>query len=356
LQISAPNPHCAPHTSQSVDFLLSSYDYELPPQLIAQTPAEPRDAARLLVLPRSDGEISHHQVSDLPSLLAPGDLVVVNRSRVLPCRLIGRKSSTGGRVELLLLWPIEGSTWQALVGGRHVRPGQQVEIAPGVVAEIGEDAEGGRAVRFLATDSVPELLRRFGRMPLPPYITRYTGDPGRYQTVYAQVDGSAAAPTAGLHFTPELIERLQARGVQWASVVLHVGLDTFRPISDNDLRRHHIHTEWVEVPAETVEAVSRTRQRGGRVVAVGTTTVRALEHAAADGELHTFRGPADLFILPGYRFRVIDALLTNFHLPRSSLLLLVSALAGRERILRAYQEAIERRYRFFSFGDAMLIL
>lgn len=295
-------------------------------------------------------------MGDLPAFLRPGDLIVVNRSRVLPCRLIGKKAGTGGRVELLLLHPLAGNTWEALVGGRYIRPGQLVDIAPGVVAEVGEEADGGRAVRFPDVESVLDVLHRFGRAPLPPYISNYAGDPQRYQTVYADVDGSAAAPTAGLHFTPALIERLRGAGVEWASIVLHVGLDTFRPITDQDVRQHRIHTEWIDVPRETVDAIRRTRAQAGRVLAVGTTTVRALEHAAADGTPRAYSGPADLFIVPGYRFRAIDGLLTNFHLPRSSLLLLVSAFVGRDRLLQAYAEAARLRYRFYSFGDAMLIL
>ena len=339
----------------SSDLLLSSYSYDLPPELIAQTPIEPRDTARLLLLDRATGSLRHHRVYELPSLVRPGDLVVANRSRVLPARLVGTKAESGGRAELLLLRPIENHTWEALVGGRRLREGQHVRIAPDVSVEIGAVTGAGRAVHFPADTDPIDALHRFGRVPLPPYIRGYVGDGARYQTIYAREEGSAAAPTAGLHFTPELIERLRATGVGWATVVLHVGLDTFKPITDEDVRHHRIHSEWMEVGHDVVDEVEAARRRGGRVFAVGTTTVRALEHAARDGELRPYRGPADLFITPGHEFRVVDAVLTNFHMPRSSLLLLVSAFAGRERILRAYEEAIGLRYRFLSFGDAMLI-
>jgi S-adenosylmethionine:tRNA ribosyltransferase-isomerase len=341
---------------ENPELRLSAYDYELPPELIAQTPAEPRDSARLLVLDRSKPDLEHRHVSDLPEFLRPGDLLVANRTRVLPSRLHGRKQDSGGNVELLLLRPTRDGAWEALVKAHRLREGQQVVLPGGAIAEIGPLVGGTRQVRFHGTDDVPALLHAHGEIPLPPYIHGYQGDPERYQTTYAEVEGSAAAPTAGLHLTTELLIRLQAQGVGWATVLLHVGLDTFRPITEEDVRAHHIHTEWIEVDKETVEAVRATRARGGRVVAVGTTTVRALEHAAADGELRPYRGNADLFITPGYRYRSVDALMTNFHLPKSSLLLLVSALAGRERILRAYAEAVRLRYRFFSFGDAMLIL
>ncbi len=339
-----------------MDLRLSSYSYELPPELVAQTPVEPRDSARLLVLDRQTGAVDHRVARDLPALLCPDDLLVANRSRVLPSRLVGRKTGSGGRVELLLLRPIERHTWEALVGGRRVGEGQRVEVASGVEIEIGEPTAAGRVVRFPAGSDPVNLLHKFGQAPLPPYIRGYSGDPDRYQTVYAGEEGSAAAPTAGLHFTPELLARLAEAGIGWNTVLLHVGLDTFKPMTDEDLQQHHIHTEWVEVGEDLVAAVQQTKQRGGRIVAVGTTTVRALEHAASDGELRPYRGAADLFITPGYRFRVVDALMTNFHMPRSSLLLLVSAFAGRERILAAYAEAIQLRYRLLSFGDTMLIL
>ena len=339
-----------------MDLRLSSYRYHLPPELVAQTPVEPRDSARLLVLDRQAETFEHHFVRDLPALLRPGDLFVANRSRVLPSRLIGRKTGSGGRVELLLLRPLGDHTWEALVGGRRVRPGQQVEITSDVTLEVGEATDAGRAVRFPADSDPVDLLHRFGQAPLPPYIHDYEGDPERYQTVYAREEGSAAAPTAGLHFTPDLLARLSDTGIGWSTVVLHVGLDTFRPMTDEDVDRHRIHSEWIEVTEDVVETIRETKQGGGRVVAVGTTTVRTLEHAARDGALRPYRGAADLFIKPGFEFHVVDALMTNFHMPRSSLLLLVSAFAGRERILAAYEEAIRLWYRLLSFGDAMLIL
>jgi S-adenosylmethionine:tRNA ribosyltransferase-isomerase len=335
---------------------LSSYSYELPAELIAQTPIEPRDAARLLRLDRRSEAIEHYQVRDLPSLLRPGDFVVANRSRVLPSRLIGRKVPSGGRVELLLLRPLAEHVWEALVGGRRVAPGQRVRLGDGIELQLGESTDAGRTVHFPPDSDVLTILHRFGQAPLPPYIHDYAGDAGRYQTVYASEEGSAAAPTAGLHFTDDLLARLREADVGWSTVLLHVGLDTFRPMANDDVERHRIHSEWIEVPEEVVEAVQETKRRGGRVVAVGTTTVRALEHAARDGALRAYRGAADLFITPGFQFRVVDALLTNFHMPRSSLLLLVSAFAGREPILAAYEEAMRLRYRLLSFGDAMLIL
>lgn len=336
-------------------FALSSYAYDLPPELIAQTPVEPRDAARLLVLDRSHGTTTHSRVFELPGFLRPGDLVVVNRSRVLPCRLIGRKERTGGRVELLFLRPTREDAWEALVGGHRIPVGQRVRIAPGVTVVVGEPTLSGRIVRIEERTEVLDVLHRYGIVPLPPYIHGYEGELNRYQTIYGDVEGSAAAPTAGLHFTLRLKERLVEMGVGWQSVVLHVGLDTFKPVAEEDVREHRIHTEWVEVDESVVAAIGETRKRGGRVLAVGTTTVRALEHAAASGSLEPYQGPADLFITPGYQFRAVDLLLTNFHLPHSTLLLLVSALAGREALLSAYAEAVRLRYRFLSFGDAMLI-
>jgi len=340
----------------TMDLGLSWYSYDLPSELIAQTPIEPRDAARLLLLDRATATLRHHRVHELPLLLRAGDLVVANRSRVLPARLIGTKAVSGGRAEVLLLRPLGDHRWEALVGGRRLHEGQRVRIAPDVSLEIGELTAAGRVVHFPLTSDPTEVLHRYGQVPLPPYIRGYTGDGERYQTVYAQEEGSAAAPTAGLHFTPELVDRLRLTGFSWTTVVLHVGLDTFKPMADEDVRQHRIHTEWIEVDDAVVDAVEAAHGRGGRVVAVGTTTVRALEYAARDGRLRSYRGPADLFITPGYEFRVVDALLTNFHMPRSSLLLLVSAFAGRERILHAYREAMREQYRFLSFGDAMLIV
>ncbi|HZT07855.1 MAG TPA: tRNA preQ1(34) S-adenosylmethionine ribosyltransferase-isomerase QueA [Chloroflexota bacterium] len=334
---------------------LSGYDYALPSELIAQTPAEPRDSARLLVLDRATGHVEHRHVFDLPSLLSPGDVVVANRSRVVPCRIHARKADSGGAVEILLLRSIAPAAWLALTRAHRLRTGQQLIVDGEISLEVGEAVEGARVIHFPSAEAAHEVIQRWGEVPLPPYIRAYAGDPNRYQTVYADVEGSSAAPTAGLHFTPSLIEQVKSRGAHWAMITLHIGLDTFKPIAVEDLRQHHIHTEWIDVPADTVELVDRARREGGRVVAVGTTTVRALEHAAASGDLRPCQGWADLFITPGYRFRSVDVMLTNFHLPKSSLLLLVSAFAGRERILSAYREAVAERYRFYSFGDAMLI-
>lgn len=340
--------------AQDPDLVLASYDYELPRELIAQQPIEPRDAARLLVLDRATGVIEHRGVSDLPMLLRAGDLVVVNRSRVLRARLSAVKVPSGGQVEITLVRPLEGDDWEALIRAHRLAPNQRVRFANSAEARIGEPTAGGRRVSFPGVD-VGGLLDEIGEAPLPPYIHDYSGDPDRYQTVYADELGSAAAPTAGFHFTPQLIGALQARGVEWTTVLLHIGLDTFKPVVEQDVRNHQIHTEWVEVSSETVAAVEATRARGCRVVAVGTSSVRALEYAARDRRLKPYRGPVDLFIVPGYEFRVVDVLMTNFHMPRTTVLLLVSAFAGRDRVLAAYEEAKEERYRFLSFGDAMLI-
>jgi S-adenosylmethionine:tRNA ribosyltransferase-isomerase len=347
-----------------------AFDYDLPPELIAQTPAEPRDAARLLVVPRGGGPVEHAIFTDLPRYLTPGDLLVLNRTRVLPARLRGRRADAGGgRVELLLLRSIRGEVWEALVRpARRLRAGTPLEFGAGRLrAEVlGRTAAGTARVAF---DPAPDeaLLRELGEMPLPPYITRWHGDPDRYQTVYAATPGSAAAPTAGLHFTTRLLDALREQGIQTAFVTLHVGLDTFRPVHEDDARQHVMHREYCEVPPDVVRAVSRARAQGRRVIAVGTTSVRALESAATPSSnadaaearpavLRPFTGWTELYITPGYRYRVIDGLISNFHLPRSTLLLLVSALLGRERLLAIYAEAIAARYRFYSFGDAMLIL
>jgi S-adenosylmethionine:tRNA ribosyltransferase-isomerase len=323
----------------------SDFDYQLPPELIAQTPLEPRDSARLLVVGRDSGSLRHALVRDLPDLLQPGDLLVLNRSRVLPARVRGRLKG-GGQAELLLLRRLAPGHWQALARpARRLRPGDTVEIRPDLRARIVASLPEG--VREVAVDSDGDLLAA-GSTPLPPYIRGWTGDPERYQTVYADTDGSAAAPTAGLHFTPDLLARLEDRGIQTARLVLHIGLDTFRPVDDEDPRQHAIHQEWYVIP----EALQQQVQAARRVIAVGTTSVRALEAWAATGRTE---GWTDLFILPGFQFRVVDGLLTNFHLPRSSLLMLVSAFAGRERILAAYAEAVRHQYRFYSFGDAMLL-
>ncbi len=334
---------------------LSDFDYVLPEERIAQVPLEPRDAARLLVLDRASDTQTHRHVRDLPDLLRPGDVLVANRSRVLPARVRGRLKG-GGHAELLLLRRLAPARWQALCRpARRLRPGDEVRVQDGLTLTIDEAGPEGLREIHVTTDlpDADAALLAAGSTPLPPYIRGWSGDPERYQTVFADAAGSAAAPTAGLHLTHELLERLSARGVEFATVVLHVGLDTFRPVSAADPRAHHIHREWCVVPPDTRESVARARQRGGRVVAVGTTVVRTLETWAATGQAE---GWTDLFILPGHHFAAVDALVTNFHLPQSTLLMLVSAFAGRERVLAAYAQAIRDDYRFYSFGDAMLII
>jgi S-adenosylmethionine:tRNA ribosyltransferase-isomerase len=347
----------------------ADFDYELPQELIAQTPVEPRDASRLLVLHRVTGRIEHRRFFELPRWLLPGDLLVYNESRVIPARLFARKK-TGGKVEILLLRQRDSHTWEALVGGRRIRQGSQLTVLRGpdgpptgtavVVTEVGADAQ--RVLRF--DQPVLPLAERVGTTPLPPYIHTPLADAERYQTVYACTPGSAAAPTAGLHFTPVLLEQLKAMGVRSTFVTLHIGLDTFRPVTEERVQDHEIHTEYGVLTPEAAGAIQEARKAGSRVVAVGTTSVRVLETAAIKAEtaghegqvIQSFGGPTDLFIYPGYRFRMVDTLITNFHLPRSTLLMLVAAFASKELIDRAYAEAIDRRYRFYSFGDAMLIL
>ncbi len=348
----------------------ADFDYDLPPELIAQTPIEPRDAARLLVVRRADGSLAHRRFYDLVEYLEPGDLLVMNESRVIPARLHARKIPSGGRVEILLLTRHDAQTWEALVGGRRARAGARLrlETPPGVPAIhpleaeiLSETPAGARIIRFSAP--VDELLDALGEVPLPPYIHTPLADRERYQTVYARTRGSVAAPTAGLHFTPELFERLRKQGVELALVTLHIGLDTFRPVQEEMVEEHAIHREWCRLDEAAAAAITQARARGGRVVAVGTTSVRVLETAAQQAQEQAasepvlpFSGWTNLFIYPGYRFRLVDALVTNFHLPRSTLLMLVSAFAGRELIRRAYKEAVRERYRFYSLGDAMLIL
>jgi S-adenosylmethionine:tRNA ribosyltransferase-isomerase len=335
------------------------FDFELPAELVAQHPAVPRDSARLMVLDRRTGSIEHSRFDRLPDWLGPPDLLVLNDSRVLPARLRVWKSPSGGRAELLLLRRLGERDWEALAGGPGHRPGSRLKVVGGPWAEVVADLGGARRrVRF-ETDIEP-ALGRVGLVPLPPYIREPLRDPEDYQTVYAREAGSAAAPTAGLHFTQELLDRLMRRGVAVAKLTLHVGLDTFQPVTVADPTAHPIHSEWCRVGREVVEAVRRAKAGSGRVIAVGTTAVRALESAAGNSAspngLAPLEGPTNLFILPGYEFRVIDAMLTNFHLPRSTLIMMVSAFAGRDRLLAAYQVAIREGYRFFSFGDAMLIL
>jgi S-adenosylmethionine:tRNA ribosyltransferase-isomerase len=343
---------------------LAAYDYDLPREAIAQEPTPERDASRLLVLSRETGAIAHHVFRDLPDLLEPGDLVVFNRSRVFPARLLGRRRG-GGAAEVLLVRPLGAAEWEALVRpGRRLRPGDVVEIDDEVAVEIlapSAGHEGCRRVRIVAPtggDDTAALIERHGHVPLPPYIRRpdRAEDRSRYQTVYAREPGSVAAPTAGLHFTPALLERLGERGVRTAALVLHVGPGTFRPVTVEDVSRHRLAPEPYLLPQETAEAVAETRARGGRVVAVGTTTVRVLEtRARPGGQVDAGAGETALVLAPGAQFGVVDALVTNFHLPRSSLLLLVCAFAGRARVLDAYRQALAAGYRFYSYGDAMLV-
>ncbi|MCL4562188.1 MAG: tRNA preQ1(34) S-adenosylmethionine ribosyltransferase-isomerase QueA [Chloroflexi bacterium] len=337
----------------------SDFDYFLPPEKIAQTPVEPRHASRLMVLRRNQDSLEHSHFWEIGRYLNPGDLLVVNETRVIPARLYARKLPGGGKVELLLLKRMEECVWEVLVGGKGLHAGRKLELPDGPQAMVETVLDGARrVVRF--EEPVEPFLEHLGQVPLPPYIHTPLADPERYQTVYARRAGSAAAPTAGLHFTPELMGSLQEQGIRIARVTLHVGLDTFAPVTEEMPEAHKIHTEWCEVSDETAGAVNAARQAGNRVVAVGTTCVRTLEtaaRAAAPGQaIGAFSGQTDLFILPGYHFRIVDALITNFHLPRSTLLMLVSAFAGRERILAAYQTAVDTGYRFYSFGDAMLIL
>lgn len=350
-------------------FDLAAYAYDLPPERIAQAPIEPRDRSRLLVLNRQTGAITHSNFREIGTFLRAGDLLVANESRVLPARLLGHKEATGAHIEILLLArrPDRGpTTWEALVKpGRRLRSGHTVRFAEGITAEALEaTSTGGRLVRLLVDGQPDPLalgqrLAQVGEMPLPPYIHQRLADRERYQTVYARTEGSAAAPTAGLHFTPELIAALAAQGIAMTHVTLHVGIDTFRPVEETDLRQHHIHGEAIDLGPGAAEAINRTRSSGGRIVAVGTTSVRTLESVAAmesGREIHPYAGRTELYILPGFQFQVVDALITNFHLPRSTLLALVCAFAGYDHAMAAYHAAIAAGYRFYSFGDAMLIL
>lgn len=337
----------------------ADFDYHLPPEMIAQRPADPRDSSRLLILDRKRETLNHHIFRDLPNFLSPGDALVLNETRVLPARLRGHKIPNGGHVELLLLKRLSSQTWEALVGGKGLGVGREVSITKEVEAEIIEDLGGGRrVVRF--NQSISPALNRIGEMPLPPYITTPLKDPHEYQTVFARHPGSAAAPTAGLHFTPEVLRMIETKGVAIVKITLHVGLDTFLPVNEEDPGEHPIHSEWCQITAEAARKINEVHSNGGRVIAVGTTTVRTLETAARltkpDHEVVPFEGATDLYILPGFHFHAVDAMITNFHLPRSTLLMMVSAFAGRERVLKAYDIAMKEGYRFYSFGDAMLIL
>lgn len=337
----------------------SDFDYHLPPSSIAQTPLEPRDSSRLLVLHRDTGALEHRIFRELGEYLHPNDLLVLNQTRVIPARIYARKE-TGGRVELLLLRRRDLLRWEALVGGKGLRVGSKVRVQDGPEAVILEFLDGAERL-LLFTEPIEPYFPKVGHVPLPPYIHEELKDPERYQTVYAREPGSAAAPTAGLHFTPRLLDELQGMGVKIAYVTLHVGLDTFAPVTEDNPEEHKIHTEWCELPQETADAINQARAAGGRVIAVGTTSVRTLETAASLNTDHcslitAFTGPTSLYILPGYQFKLVDAMITNFHLPKSTLLMLVSAFAGREKILETYQTAICEGYRFYSFGDAMFIV
>lgn len=338
----------------------SDFYFDLPQELIAQDPLEDRSASRLLILDKETGRIEHHIFKEIIHYLNPGDCLVINDTKVIPARLYGNKVGTDAKIEILLLKRREGDVWETLVKpGKKAKPGTRISFGEGLLAgevlEVAED--GNRLIRFEYEGIFEEILDRLGQMPLPPYITHQLKDKNRYQTVYAKHDGSAAAPTAGLHFTPELLEAIQKKGVNIAHVTLHVGLGTFRPVKVEDVTRHHMHSEYYIVEEEQAELINRVKREGGRIICVGTTSCRTLESAASEsGVLRAGSGWTDIFIYPGYRFKMTDRLLTNFHLPESTLLMLVSALAGKEHIERAYQEAVKERYRFFSFGDAMFIV
>lgn len=338
----------------------SDFYFDLPQELIAQDPLEDRSASRLLVLNKKTGAVEHHRFWEIKEYLRPGDCLVLNNTKVIPARLLGVKEDTGAAIEVLLLKRHENDVWETLVKpGKKARSGTKIVFGEGALhAEVLEVVEeGNRLIRFSYEGIFEEVLDRLGEMPLPPYITHKLQDKNRYQTVYAKYEGSAAAPTAGLHFTEKLLTEIRAMGVKTAFVTLHVGLGTFRPVKAENLSDHHMHSEHYEITQETADIINRTKEDGGRIICVGTTSCRTIESAADEnGNVQAGCGDTDIFIYPGYRFKVLDCLLTNFHLPESTLVMLVSALAGRENVLAAYREAVEERYRFFSFGDAMLIL
>ena len=339
--------------------LKKDFYFDLPEELIAQDPLTDRSSSRLLVLDKESGMVEHHIFKDIIHYLEPGDCLVLNNTKVIPARLIGHKEDTGAAIEVLLLKHLEDGTWETLVKpGKKARPGARIVFGDGLLTAEVEDImeEGNRKIRFEYEGVFEEILDQLGEMPLPPYITHALQDKNRYQTVYAKYEGSAAAPTAGLHFTPELLDALEKKGVKLAYVTLHVGLGTFRPVKEDNLLNHHMHTEYYQVSAEAAEMINSTKARGNRVICVGTTSCRTIESAADEkGHLEESSGDTSIFIYPGYQFKVLDGLITNFHLPESTLVMLVSALAGREHVLAAYEEAIKERYRFFSFGDAMFI-
>lgn len=337
----------------------SDFNYDLPQELIAQTPLEPRDSSRLMKIDRQTGEIEHRIFRDITDYLRPGDALVINDTKVIPARLFGEKEGTGRQVEFLLLNKLSYDTWEIIMRpGKKLRIGDRVLFGDELTAEILEkQADGITRVRFSFEGVFEEILDRLGNMPLPPYITERLEDKGRYQTVYARESGSAAAPTAGLHFTPALLERIQAMGVDVIPVLLHVGLGTFRPVKVEEIENHAMHSEFFSVSQEAAEKINAVRERGGRIIAVGTTSVRTLESAADErGRVKAGTGNTSIFIYPGYQFRCVDGLVTNFHLPESTLIMLVSAFLGREKTLAAYETAVRERYRFFSFGDAMLVV
>lgn len=337
----------------------SDFYYDLPEELIAQTPAEPRDSSRLLIYHRQDETVEHKIFRDIIDYLNPGDALVVNDTRVIPARLYGKKQGTGREVEFLLLNRLSKDTWEAIMRpGKKLRIGDRVDFAEDLQAEILEKKEDGvTRVKFYFEGLFEPLLERYGNMPLPPYITKRLEDRQRYQTVYAKENGSAAAPTAGLHFTPELMEKIRQKGIDIIPVLLHVGLGTFRPVKVDNVENHKMHSEYYSVSADSARRINETRKRGGRIIAVGTTSVRTLESVAdEEGCIKEQSGNTEIFIYPGYRFKCVDALITNFHLPESTLLMLISAFMGKEQALGLYRLAVQERYRFFSFGDAMLII
>ena len=346
--------------TQMIGLRTSDYNFELPEELIAQDPLEDRSSSRLLVLKRKNGNVEHRTFKDIVGYLRAGDCLVLNNTKVIPARLLGVKEDTGAAVEVLLLKRHENDVWETLVKpGKKLRQGAKMVFGDGLLkAEVMEVVEeGNRLVKFYYEGIWEEVLDQLGEMPLPPYITHKLQDKNRYQTVYAKYEGSAAAPTAGLHFTNELLEELREKGVRLAYVTLHVGLGTFRPVKVDNVLEHHMHTEYYQVSQEAADIINDTKKNGGRVICVGTTSCRTVESAADEnGKLEECCGNTDIFIYPGYRFKVLDGLITNFHLPESTLVMLVSAFAGRKHVLAAYEEAIKQRYRFFSFGDAMAIL
>lgn len=337
----------------------SDFYFDLPEELIAQDPLEDRSSSRLLMLNKESGAVEHHIFKEIVDYLKPGDCLVLNNTKVIPARLLGQKADTGANVEVLLLKRHEGDVWETLVKpGKKCRPGAKLTFGEGILnAEVLDTMEeGNRLIRFEYEGIWEEVLDRLGEMPLPPYITHKLQDKNRYQTVYAKYEGSAAAPTAGLHFTPELLKQIEEKGVDIAYVTLHVGLGTFRPVKVDNILEHHMHSEYYQVSAEAAEKINRAKDAGNRVICVGTTSCRTIESAADEnGRLTECCDNTEIFIYPGYKFKVLDALITNFHLPESTLVMLVSALAGREHVLGAYEEAIKEKYRFFSFGDAMFI-